>query len=156
VIDKSVWDARDDIARTEKIDSRILELAIRVAVICGAWDEKEVLRASDLEPHWELARYQTRVRGVLQPNPGKNFEAMAAHKILTFLKQYPDKWITWRNITRATHVMDLGPTAARRAADALVFCGEIEECELPPINGGRGRKSLVLRLAQPPQNGEMQ
>jgi hypothetical protein len=151
VIDKSVWDARDTMVREEKIDSRILELAIRVALVCAAWDEKDVLLASDLEPHWDLARYQQRVRGVLQPNPGRNFEAMAAFKILNFLKEHNNGWMRWRDICRATHVAEYGPSTADRAARSLVFSGELEDAEIAPPKGGR--KSWVLRLAQPPQTG---
>lgn len=148
-IDKSVWEARDAIRKAEGIDSRILELAIRVAMVCAAWDKRDVLRASDLEPAWELARYQHRVRGMLQPNPGRNFEAMAAHKIMAYLKQHADgeKWLAWRDVLRATHVMEFGLSVANRALDALVFAGEIEEASIPRPDG-KGRKKWVVRLSK--------
>lgn len=151
-IHPDVWDARDAIHQQENIEPRLLELCLRVAIICAAWDEKDVLRASDLEPHWELARYQQKVRQVLQPNPGKNFEAMAAHKIMAYLKehQHDDKWLEWRDVMRATHIMEYGPSTASRALDALSFAGEIESASIPRADGKNGRKKWVVRLAKNP------
>jgi hypothetical protein len=143
-----VWTARDQIHEQEKIEPRLLELCIRTALICAAWDGKSELRASDLEPAWELARYQQRVRVVLQPNPGRNFEAMAAHKIMDYMKSHTDgeKWLEWRTIYRATHVLDFGPSVADRAMSELVFIGEIERVDLAPAKGGK--KKTLVRLAR--------
>jgi hypothetical protein len=147
-IHPDVWNSRDEISQNEKIDNRLLELCIRVALVCAAWDEKPVLRAADLGPAWELARYQQRVRGILQPNPGRNFEAIVAHKIMDFLKEHAngEKWIAWRDVLRSTHVMDFGPSVASRALDALKFAGEIEDASIPSPSG-KGRKKWVVRLA---------
>jgi hypothetical protein len=144
-IHPEVWTARDEIHRREKIEPRLLELCIRTAMICAAWDEKDVLRASDLEPAWELARYQQRVRQILQPNPGRNFEAMAAHKIMAYLKEHRsgERWLAWRDVLRATHVMDLGPSVASRALDALAFAGEIEQASVPSTRpDGKGTQEV--------------
>jgi hypothetical protein len=148
-IDRSVWDARDAIRKAEGIDSRILELAIRTALVCAAWDEKTVLHASDLGAAWELARYQQRVRVILQPNPGKNFEAMAGFKILNYLKQHANggDWLAWRDVLRGTHVADFGPAVAERALKAMVFSGVIESAFIQPK---RGPKRQVLRV--PPED----
>jgi hypothetical protein len=142
-IHSDVWEARDAIQASEGIESRVLEICIRCALICAAWDRKVVLRAVDLGPCWELARYQTRVRALLQPNPGRNFDAIVAYKIKNFLKDQADgdKWITWRDVYRSTHIMEYGPTTCERAVSAMVFAGEIER-----ITVGRQKKA-VLRLA---------
>jgi hypothetical protein len=147
-IHRDVWAARDEIHQQEKIEPRLLELCIRTALICAAWDRKSELRAADLGPAWELARYQQRVRTVLQPNPGRNFEAMAAYKILTYTQQHADgeKWLPWRDVYRATKVMEFGPSVAERAMNALVFAGEIDRAEVKPPNGGKTK--ILLRLAQ--------
>jgi hypothetical protein len=146
-IDPSVWDARDEIQKSDKIESRVLELAIRVAMVCAAWDGKPMLRASDLGPAWELARYQQRVRQILQPNTGRNFEAMAAFKILDYLKRYADgeKYIPWRDVLRGTKVAEFGPSVAERAVSTMIFAGEIDEATVRPEKGGRAKR--LVRLA---------
>jgi hypothetical protein len=117
-------------------------------LICAAWDAKPVLRASDLEPAWELARYQQRVRRILQPNPGRNFEAMAAYKITAYLQQHADcgKWTPWRDVCRATHVAEFGPSVAERAMNSLCFNGEIEKTSIKPPKGGK--EKVLVRLAR--------
>ncbi|MGB9513279.1 MAG: hypothetical protein WBU20_16470, partial [Candidatus Acidiferrum sp.] len=60
MIHSSVWDAKDKI-QDEGINPGILEIAIRCALICAAWDHKDMLVGSSLDPFWELARYQERV-----------------------------------------------------------------------------------------------
>jgi len=150
-IHPDVWAARDEIHHEEKIEPRLLELCIRTAIICAAWDARPVLRASDLEPAWELARYQRRVRGLLQPNPGRNFDAMAAHKIMAYLAQHSvgDKWLACRDLIRATHVVkEFGPSVVSRALSALASAGEIEEASIPRADGRKGRNKWVVRLAR--------
>lgn len=148
-IHPDVWAARDEILRSEKFEEpRLLELCIRTAIICAAWDKRPELRAADLGPAWELARYQQRVRLVLQPNPGRNFEAMAAYKILTYLKQHADgeKWLAWRDVCRRTHVAEFGPSVADRAMNGLVFAGEIDQTAIKPPKGGK--EKILVRLAR--------
>jgi hypothetical protein len=147
-IHSDVWAARDAMYQEEKIEPRLLELCIRTAIICAAWDERTELRATDLEPAWELARYQHRVRELLRPNPGLNFEARAAHKIQDYLRRHADgeKWLVWRDVCRATHLMDFGPSVAERARDCLSFSGEIEKMSIRPEKGGR--EKILVRLAR--------
>jgi hypothetical protein len=146
-IDSSVWDARDAIQDSEGLEPRVLEIAIRCACICGAWDRKEILRASDMTPHWELARYMQRVRAVLRPNPGRSPEAVVADKIMSFLKRQADhaKWVSWRECYRVTRIIEYGPSIAERALNAMVYAGDIEKTDVKVKGGGRGR--LVVRLA---------
>jgi hypothetical protein len=149
-IDRDVWQSRDQMVEKEGIEPRILEIALRTALICAAWDGLSTLRASRLEPAWELARYQQRVRAILQPNPGRNFEAQAAHRILAHLRRHAcdGKWEALREVRRATRIMDFGPSVADRAINGLIGAGEIESTTLNPPNGGRGgRPSKLIRLA---------
>jgi hypothetical protein len=143
-----VWESRNEIHEKEKIEPRLLELCLRTALICAAWDGKSELRASDLGPAWELARYQQRVRLILQPNPGRNFEAMAAHKILTYLERHADgeKWFAWRDVCRGTHISEFGPSVAERAMNSLVFIGEIERTVIRPPKGGK--EKVLIRVAR--------
>lgn len=147
-IHPEVWDAKDALVRAEKINPRVAELCLRTALICAAWDGKKELRASDLGAAWELAHYQESVRIILQPNQGRTFEAMAGFKILGYVKQHADrgKWIKWRDVCRATHVMNYGGSVADRARESLVFAGELEKAEVQPAKGGR--KTILIRLAQ--------
>jgi len=147
-IHPDVWAARDEIHHQEKIEPRLLELCIRTALICAAWDGKSELRAADLGPAWELARYQQRVRSVLQPNPGRNFEAMAAYKILTYLELHADgeKWLAWRDVYRATHILNFGPSVAERAMNGLVFAGDIDQSAVKSPRGGP--EKIYIRLAR--------
>ncbi|MFZ0979436.1 MAG: hypothetical protein WAN23_08540, partial [Candidatus Acidiferrales bacterium] len=139
-----VWEARDEIRRAENIDNRILEIAIRSALVCAAIDGQRELTSADLAPAWELARYEQRVRALFKPNPGRNFEGVVAHKILGYLKREPEKWFEWRTVKRATHVDDYGPSVCERALNALVFSSQIGIGKIPPPKGGKAKTMIRL------------
>jgi hypothetical protein len=144
-VDRDVWAARDEIAKTEKINPRLLELALRGAAICAAFDGRDRLRAAELGPAWELARYQTRVRTLLQPNCGKNFEAKIALKILGYLNRHAPEgaYLVLRHVLRATHAYEYGPSIVERAINAMRFGGAIEE---NAATVGKGQKQRLIRL----------
>jgi hypothetical protein len=83
-----------------------------------------VLRPDRLAPHIEFALYQTRIRTILKPNPGENFEGQVAHKFLDYLGHHPS-FITRRELFRATHAYDKGPSIADRALNILVVNGDV-------------------------------
>jgi DNA primase RepB-like protein/primase-like protein len=145
-VSPDVWEARDEIANREQVRPRILEIALRSAFLCAAADGRAALRAADLAPAWELARYQARVRLLLQPNAGKNFEGRVAHKILTYLERHAPRgeWIAWRKVRRDTRADDYGPPLAERTLHAMCFGGTIEEMT---DTVGKGQKRRLIRLA---------
>jgi hypothetical protein len=146
-IHRDVWTARDQIKKNENIDGRLLELVLRTALVSAAWDDLPELRASYLEPAWEFARYQQRIRAVLKPNPGLNFEAVAGYKMLDYLQQHSvgGKWHSVRDVRHATRVLDLGPSVADRALASMVAAGEIELGIEKRPNGGPPKR--LIRLA---------
>jgi hypothetical protein len=127
--DPDVWELKSEWLRTiSGMTGRVAENAIRVASICAGFDGRKVLRAGDLGPAVEFARYQIRVRELLQPNPGENPDARCAFAILRKIEQLaPDgAWIQKRAIARAIHAERFGPGVFMRAGSSLEFNGELE------------------------------
>jgi hypothetical protein len=115
-IDEDVWVEKALWLRQEPdMSARVAELAIRAAAVCASFDRRRVLYAKDLGPALEFARYQTRIRRMLKPNPGENFEGKIAHKILDCLDQYKGKFVSKRELLRAIHSNRYGPSIAERA-----------------------------------------
>jgi hypothetical protein len=151
-VNHDVWEARDEMVKREKLNPRLLEIALRVAAVCAAFDGRNELRACDLGPAWELARYQARVRLLLKPNAGKNFEAQVAAKILNYLNRYaPDGgWLVLRKVLHATNANNYGPSVVNRALDAMAFSGSIERSEQPAPKGQKRRLvRIVVEASQP-------
>jgi hypothetical protein len=130
---KSVWE------KESQISPRVSENAIRAATICAAFDGKSLLTVNDLKPHHAFAEYQARIRTILKPNPGENFEAQLAHKFLDFLKRNRGAIVTRRQLFHATRAYDKGPSTADRALGMLIANGDVVEASLG--------KAKALRLA---------
>jgi hypothetical protein len=134
-----VWAERDCWIKTiPGVTGRIAEIALRVASICAAFDGKDFLMVSDLAPARAFAEYQARIRILLRPNPGENFEARAAFKFLAYLQRHaPDgQWLGKREMLRETHCYELGPSTCNKALNTLGYNGDIEEKQ-------EGRKSFI-------------
>ncbi len=142
-VNQDIFSARDDLSAKEKLSPRLLELALRCAAICAAIDGRE-LRAADLGPAWEMARYQNRVRMLLVPNAGKNLEGQVASKIMGYVDAHSDgeKCLKVRDVLTATHAYDFGPALCERVIKGLAFAGEIEHFE---VKNARGRKVMLIR-----------
>src|SRR5262249_6367530 len=126
--DPDIWDARDEWVDTvPDLTPRIAEHALRVASICAAFDGRKTLRAKDLGPALEFAKYQVRVRTVLQPNPGENPDARCAFAILGWMRGNAcnGQQISRRTLYSAIHAARLGPGVFDRALKHLVFNEEI-------------------------------
>lgn len=66
---------------------------------------------------------------------------------MNYLKVHADgeKWLKWREVYRATSIMDFGSCMAERSMNALVFAGEIERTTIRPPKGGK--ETVLIRLA---------
>ncbi len=139
-IDHSVFDARDYWIKVLSISPRVAELCIRTAIICASFDGKRTLTADMLTPALELAKYQTRVRLVLQPNPGENDDARMAFTVRNWMTEHArdGRWVGRRLLSRSIHAERLGPGVFDRALRALQFNQEIEI--------GTANRMAVVRL----------
>jgi hypothetical protein len=151
-INGDVWEETNRRGASEGTNRRILEIGIRSALICAAFDGRKELRADHLDHAWEFVKYQERVRALLQPNPGKNYDAQVAHKILTHLQTHaPDrKFLKLRDVLKATKAYDCGPIIWERVVAALTFNGDIEVNEITPV---KGPKVKLIRLTEEPEWG---
>lgn len=126
---------------------RVAEIALRCAVIAASFDRRPKLTVDNLGPAFELAKYQMRLRKILQPNPGENPDAQMAFKIMTWLQDNAadGRWTGKRLLTRMISAHRLGPGVFDRAVTSLVKNGELEidDFALP----GNSRKSPCVRLA---------
>jgi len=138
-IDPSIWKLKRDWEREYDFNPRISEIAIRCATICASFNGQPLLLPEHTDPHLELLRYQTRIREILRPNPGENFEARLAHKFLSYLARQNGRFVTRRELLRNTHAYDLGPSTADRALAVLIANGDVET-----VTTGRIK---LLRLA---------
>ncbi len=123
-IDREVWPILDDWRK--KYDNRVVESALRVATICAAFDNREVLRPNQLCPALYFADYQQRIRKLLRPNPGVNYDGIIANKILDFLQHANGEWVNVKKMLQKTHAYDLGPNVAKRVLDVLIANNDIE------------------------------
>ncbi len=126
---------------------RVTEHAIRAALVCAAFDGRGVLRASDLGPALEFARYQARIRKMLKPNPGETMEAIMATKVIDWLDTYAPasndgdngQWVNRRVLYKAIHAERFGHAVSNRAIQVLEANGDIETSK-------EGKSWLVRRL----------
>jgi hypothetical protein len=147
-VNGDVWESLAAISKNEQIDRRVLEISLRVAAICAALDGRDELRALDLEPAWELARYQSRIRGLLKPNGGRTFEGILAHKFLTHLARFEGRFVGRRDLMKATRAYDYGLSIADRALDTLICNGDVAKTTV-------GKKELVKLVTHDDENREL-
>jgi hypothetical protein len=133
----------NEFVKSENINPRLVEIVLRCAAACTALDGLKQLCANYLPPFWELARYQTRVHFLLQPNRGKNFEGELGYKILQFLDAYaPDSQVlSYREVMMAVHAYDEGGPILERVVNSLKFAGLII-IEQAPSQCGRMMKTI--------------
>jgi hypothetical protein len=154
-LDKSVfyetnrW-MRDDEVLKNPDCGRIVEIAMRVAVICASFDMRPVLYGKDLGPAYELARYQARIRGVLKPNPGMTFEGQLYHKFFESLTMHTSdgKWMPRRELFHNTRAHEIGLDKADRTLDTMIANEDVEELRQP---GKSGPPKKFVRIARKPK-----
>jgi putative DNA primase/helicase len=141
VLQPSVFEARNWWIKELGITPRVAELCVRAATICASFDGRATLTAEMLQPALELAKYQMRVRALLQPNPGENPDARMAFAIRNWLAEHASdgRWVGRRLLSRGVHAHRLGPKVFDGALRALEFNGEIESDKV-------GNKKFVVRL----------
>jgi len=127
-VDHSVWEAKSAWLKDDpNLNPRVVEIGLRVAVICASFDGRTILRGENLGATLAFVRYQTKVRELLQPNPGITLDAKLAHKILEKLRRIPPcQWINRRAVERSVHTERFGPSQVERTFASLFFNGEIE------------------------------
>ena len=71
---------------------------------------------------------------------------MAAFKIIDYLKRHADgeKFLPWRDVQRATRVVEFGPSVAERALSTMIFSGDVDEAFTASKNG---KKKRLVRIA---------
>ena len=148
-IDSGIWELKSQwLADNPELNMRIVEHAIRAAVICASFDGRRTLRASNLGPAREFIKYQTKIRKLLQPNPGKNFEAIVAHKMLDYLGRLEGRFVSRRQMFRAIHAYDYGPSTADRALTMLDANGDVVIQRI-------GKQNLVRLVNNQEENCEL-
>jgi hypothetical protein len=127
-IDKGVWQERNRWLKELGIQPRVAEICIRCAAICASFDGRRTLTAEMLGPAMQLARYQMRVRIILQPNPGENPDARCAFAIRNWLTRNApnNQWIERRDLYLGIHAARLGPGVFDRSLMNMEFNGEVE------------------------------
>lgn len=123
--EKSLW--RKDIT------SRITEIAIRVAAICASFDGRSLLKAEELGPALEFARYQQRIRKLLKPNEGENLEGKVTYKILSQLDKYEGNFVSKRQLLDEIGAYRYGPSTVKRALEVIEANGDIEITKVRPF-----------------------
>lgn len=115
------------------IEKRMLQSILRMAVICAAWDGRSVLTGDDMAPHLALADYQTKVRLVLRPDPGRNQMAQACNRITSYLQRHGGDVLVTK-LNKDTNVSkEFGPGMHRQAIAQLAAAGEIEIVSSSPL-----------------------
>jgi hypothetical protein len=138
-IDPPVWDHKREWSRKFLGEStRVVEHALRAAIICASFDGRKILRLQDLESAKVFADYQSRVRRILRPNPGENQDAKCAFAVISHLQdRYHDGvWAVKRNLYKAIHGERFGPGVFDRAIANL-------ECNEQIKTSKQGKQKLV-------------
>lgn len=149
-IHDDVYEAQEYIHKHEGINNRVLELAIRCATIDSAWNGAEELRASGLEPFWNLARYQHNVRKVLQTGGGKTYDAQCGNAIMRYLNRKPCEWVSRSALQRGTHVIETyGANTVKFTFSGLVAARMIEVKDEPAKGGRGGQPKVIVRSLAP-------
>ena len=127
-IGNDIWEAKNAWVKQHKLNPRVAESCIRVAGICASYDGANILRPQDIEASVvALAKYQTRLRLVLQPNTGKNDDGKLSNKFMGYLRRHAPngEWLSEREMLRNTNAYDYG-TRAEKVLASLQYNGEIE------------------------------
>jgi hypothetical protein len=143
-VQPSVFKERDHWIKELGITPRVAELCLRTATICASFDRQRTLKSDMLGPALELAKYQMRVRALLQPNPGENPDARMSFAVRNWLAIHAKdgQWIGRRLLFKQVSGHRLGPGVFDRALRAMEFNGELESTKVG--------KMIVVRVVPEP------
>lgn len=147
-ISNEMWEAKAEWVKRYKLNPRTTESAIRVAAICACYDGRDVLRPQDIEkPVIALARYETDLQTILQPNSGKNDDGRLYHKFMAYLRRHgpTGELLDQRKMLRDTNAYDFGARCEIVLA-SMEKTGEIERFSFVPEKGGRSRIKIKLAV----------
>ena len=105
------------------------ELSLKVAFICACYDHR-VLKAKDLTPALEFAKYQMRLREILSPSPAERDEAKIQFRVRRYMNGVPDsKWVTRSMLFKKSHAERYGISAFEKAMTGLVKTYELQRAK---------------------------
>ncbi len=144
-VNPDVFEVRKQFLAEHPEANREFEIAIRCALICATYDQREEVKAADLGPALAFADAQVKVRRLLKPNMGKNQAGELSQKITDYMKRHAPEgeWIRLRQVIRGTHADRYGVDMFNRAINALVNAGELERAQ----DKESYKKPEILRLA---------
>jgi hypothetical protein len=152
-INGDVWERRNQWIK-DGMGPRTIEIALRVAAICAAFDGRKELRARDLDPAGHLAVYQDNVRKILVPDESKNQDAAVSNIVRNYLRRHKawgDKYVTVRDLNRHAHISErYGWHMLDRALLTLEQSEVIEAKQKGPCRVGR--PSTSIRLLEIPED----
>lgn len=138
-----VWEQVSEWREHDPSLGRTLEIGLRAAVICAAFDQRETLTADRLGPMKKLVDYQKRVRAILQPNIGETIEGKITDRILRDLRTLPaGTGISRKKLWDKTNMYRLSVTTAERVVKILIGNGVLDYQE------GKRADSSLLFLAK--------
>lgn len=139
-IDDDVWVEKSRWIKELGINERVVENTIRVAAICAAFDNRGTLRAADLGPHLEFARYQEKMRAAHKANPGRTDSGKLWHDTEAYIDIHSPngEWIEERVMLKAIHAWDYGLGIAEQNLVLAERAGLIERKK-------QGRKKMLRK-----------
>jgi hypothetical protein len=148
-LDRTVWEITSEWRKKDPALGRSIELAVRVAKVCAAFDGRPLLLGKDLEGAFKVfATDQCRIRKFLKPNVGDNPDAILSNAVLSYLdRKAPDgSWVPLRAVMKGvnSHRLRLGPGVAERAMNSLARMNEVDIVK-NKTNGTRGPAGEFIR-----------
>jgi hypothetical protein len=134
-IDPAVYALRTQWVREYGMNPRVLEIIIRCAIVCCAFDQIPVLHAPYFAQFLGQVQYQEKVRNLFQPGSGITNSGVLSEAFLAYLdnkapageQEGVGPWISQRDMFNTTNAYRIGPQTAVSVVEALVACGELQK-----------------------------
>lgn len=115
------------------VNPRVMEIAIRVALICAAFDGQRLVTNQSMQAQEPLIFEQTHLRKYLLPNPGETPEGRIHHRLQNYLEQQNGTWISARDLYRNTHIARISLSGADRVTNVMLYNGDWEESKIGKV-----------------------